>query len=148
MLDHSLKFSAKQSMAASSAAVTQSTNVHSLGDGLYNMSSKYGGAEVANQLGGLVWNLNVSTAINAVTIITAKLMVHSAATSIASGTELASIVLGAAAAAGTRRSLKLPAGFETGTTTPHIGVTYTVSGAKCTAGNINSFLSLEEEKHD
>lgn len=145
MLDHSLEFSDKQAQAASSAAVTQSTNVHALGASL---EDAWGNAKKP-ELGGLVWNVNVSTTINAVTVITAKLMSYTAAASIASGTELASIVLPAAAAAGTRRSVKLPAGTEIGSaTTPHIGVTYTVSAAKCTVGNINSWLGLDNEKHD
>lgn len=145
MQDYSLRFSNGQAMAASSAAVTQSTNVHSLGVSLYDAW----GTAKKPELGGLVWNLNVETVINAVTVITAKLMSHTAAASIKSGTELASIVLPAAAAVGTRRSVKLPVGMEIGSaTTPHIGVTYTVSGAKCTTGAINSWLDLSEEKHD
>lgn len=142
MLEYASTFSDEQAMAASSAAVTQSSNVLGLGTGLADAW----GTVKKPELGGLVWNLHVETVVNAVTVITAKLMTHTAAASIASGTEIASIVLPAAAAAGTRRSVKFPPGTEIGSaTTPHIGVTYTVSAAKCTTGKISSWLSLENE---
>lgn len=140
ILDSTLEFSDAQAMAASSAAVTQSTNVHSLGASL---KDAWGSAKIP-ELGGMYLNLAVSTVVNASTIITAKLMSHTAATSIKSGTQIASIVLPAAAAAGTKRSVRLPFGQAIGSaTTPHIGVTYTVSGAKCTTGAVNCWLGAE-----
>lgn len=150
MLDYSLDFSAAQSMIASSAAVTQSTNVHSLEPDANNPPKDAWGTELKPQLGGLVWNLSVSTLFaGASSVVTAQLMCHTAAASIKSGTQLAQIVIPAASVVGTRFAVKLPSGFQVSTvTTPHIGVTYTVSGAKVTSGAVNSFLSLENEVHD
>lgn len=143
ILDAALEFSDAQTQAASSAAVTQSTNVvDTRSDKIYNA---WKAALSLNQFGEMVWNVNVNTTINATTVITAKLMTHSAATSIKSGTQLAEIVLPAAAAAGTRRAVKLTPNI---TTLRYLGVTYTVSGAKCTAGAIDSFLSKDTERYD
>ncbi len=146
ILDASLEFSDAQAQAASSAAVTQSTDVRNLWDTRSAAPNKdaWGTAEGVD-LSGLTWNLNVGVAINATTVITAKLMAHTAATSIKSGTELAQIVLPAAAPIGTRRSLQLPVGTKLGATLDYVGVTYTVSAAKCTAGAINSWLGLDSE---
>jgi len=149
ILDASLEFSDAQAQAASSAAVTQSTNVRNLWDASTSAPNKDAwGTALGVDLSGLTWNINVSTTINASTIITCKLMSHTAASSIKSGTELAQIVLAAAAAAGTRKAVTLPEGTVLGATHDYVGVTYTVSGAKCTAGAINSWMGLDSEKHD
>jgi len=142
VLDAALEFSDAQTQVASSAAVTQSTNVV---DTRKNVTKDAWGTAINAEIGGSVWNCNINTTVNAVTIITAKLMHHSAATSIKSGTELAQIVFAAAAAAGTRKSVKLPPGTEVAR---YLGVTFTVSGAKCTAGAIDSYLNLDVEKYD
>lgn len=149
ILDANLEFSDAQAQAASSAAVTQSTNVYDIWEGSATNpnTDAFGNAKLP-ELGGLVWNCNINTTINATTVITAKLMTHTAATSIKSGTEVASIVFAAAAAAGTKRAVKIPAGTEIATSDRYIGVTYTVSAAKCTAGAIDSFLNLDNEKYD
>jgi hypothetical protein len=139
--DRDLKFSDAQAMAASSAAVTQSTDVVDTTEG--KTIKNAWGTSIDNQIGNAVWNLAVTGAINATTVITAKLMTHSAATSIKSGTEIAEIVLPAAAAAGTRRSVKFNPGQDVAER--YLGVTYTVSGAKCTAGNIESWLGADAE---
>lgn len=146
ILDASLEFSDGQSQVASSAAVTQSTNVRNLWDSRSAAPNKdaWGTAEGVD-LSGLTWNVNVKVVINATTVITAKLMAHTGASSIKSGTEIAQIVLPAAAPAGTRRSMMLPVGTKLGTTLDYIGVTYTVSGAQCTTGSINSWLGLDSE---
>ena len=146
ILDNKLEFSDAQAQAASSAAVTQSTDVRNLWDARSAAPNKdaWGTAEGVD-LSGLTWNVNVGVAINATTVITAKLMAHTAATSIKSGTELAQIVLPAAAPIGTRRAVKLPVGTKLGATLDYVGVTYTVSAAKCTAGAINSWLGLDSE---
>jgi hypothetical protein len=143
VLDAALEFSDAQTQVASSAAVTQSTNVI---DTRKNLTVNTWRTAINAELGGLVWNCNINTVINAVTIITAKLMSHSAATSIKSGTEIAEIVFPAAAAAGTKRSLKIPPGHIG--VNRYVGVTYTVSGAACTTGAIDSWLSLDSEKYD
>ena len=149
MLDAPLEFSDKQAQAARSAVVTQSTDVRKVWDNKSVAPNKDAwGTAIGVDLSGLVWNLNVSTAVIAVTVITAKLMAHTAATSIKSGTEVAEFVLPAAAAAGVRRAVKLPEGTILGATLDFIGVTSTVSAAKCTAGNINSWLGLDSEYHD
>lgn len=134
-------FSDAQAQAASSGAVTQSTNVIDTTEAK-TIENAWGTA-IDNQIGNSVWNLTVTTAINATTVITAKLMTHSAATSIASGTELAQIVLPAAAAAGTKRSVRFNPGQDVAER--YLGVTYTVSGAKCTAGAIESWLGADAE---
>lgn len=147
ILDASLEFSDAQAQAASSAAVTQSTNVVDIWDGnSANPNTDAWGSGKLPEIGGSVWNCNINTTINATTVITAKLMTHSAATSIASGTQVAEIVFAAAAAAGTRKSFEFQPGAEIATR--YLGVTYTVSGAKCTAGAIDSYLSLDSEAYD
>lgn len=143
VLDAALEFSDAQTQVASSAAVTQSTNVV---DTRNNKTKDTWGTSIDAELGGMVWNCNINTVINAVTIITAKFMSHSAATSIKSGTELAEFVFTAAAAAGTRKYIKFPAGSVA--PERYVGVTYTVSGAKCTTGAIDSWLALDAEKYD
>jgi hypothetical protein len=149
ILDANLEFSDAQSLIASSAAVVESTNVYDIWEGNATNPNKdaFGNAK-APELGGLVWNCNINTTINAVTIITAKLMTHTAASSIASGTEVASIIFVAAAKAGVKRSFKIPPGTEIAIADRYIGATYTVSGAKCTAGAIDSFLNLDNEAYD
>lgn len=152
ILDAGLEFSDAQTQAASSAAVTQSTNVIDMWDGNATNPNKdvFGGAKLP-EIGGMVWNCKINTTINATTVITAKLMSHTAATSIASGTQVAEFIFLAAAVAGAKTSNKafkfLP-GTEIATSDRYLGVTYTVSGAKCTAGAIDSFLSLDNEKYD
>ena len=141
ILDAAQEFSDAQSMAASSAAVTQSTNVIDTTEGK-TIEDEWNAA-IDNQIGNSVWNLMVGTAINATTVITAKLMTHSAETSIASGTEIAQIVLPAAAAAGTKRSVEIMPGQDVAER--YLGVTYTVSGAKCTAGAVDSWLGADRE---
>jgi len=141
VLDNELIFSDAQTQVASSAAVTQSTNVADMTEGK-TIKNEWDAAK-DNEIGGLTWNLVVGTVINAVTIITAKLMSHSAATSIKSGTEIAEIVLDAAAAAGTKKAITFPVGLAS--PERYLGVTYTVSGAKCTTGAIDSWLGLENE---
>lgn len=147
VLDASQEFSDAQAQAASSAAVTQSTNVIDMWQGkAANPHTDAWGTAKLPEIGGQVWNCNINVTINAVTIITAKLMTHSAATSIKSGTEIAQIVFAAAAAAGTKRAVKFPPGTEVATR--YLGVTYTVSGAKATAGAIDSFLNMDTETYD
>jgi hypothetical protein len=146
VLDASLEFSDAQAQAASSAAVTQSTNVVDLWGATANPQEDGWNATKLPELGWSAWNANINVTVNATTVITAKLMTHSAATSIKSGTEVAQIVFAAAAAAGTKKSFIIPPGTEIATR--YLGVTYTVSGAKCTAGAIDSYLSLDNEKYD
>ena len=141
VIDAAQQFSDAQAMAASSAAVTQSTNVIDTTEAKTIKGAW--GTSIDNQIGGSVWNILVTTAINATTVITAKLMTHSAATSIASGTEIAEIVLPAAAAKGVKRAVQLPIGQQVAER--YLGVTYTVSGAKCTAGAIESWLGADNE---
>ena len=143
VLDRALEFSAAQTQVASSAAVTQSTDVV---DTRNNVLKNTWGTAIDSELGGLTWNCNINTVINATTVITAQLWSHSAATSVKSGTELARIAFPAAAPAGTRRSLRFPAGSFS--PERYVGVTYTVSGAKCTTGAIDSWLALDAEKTD
>jgi len=142
ILDAALEFSDAQAITGSIAAITQSTNVVDMRTSSKNAWGLY----IDNEIGGIVWNCDVNTTVNASTVITAKLMSHSAATSIKSGTELSQFVFAAAAAAGTRKNIKFPPGF----TPPerYLGVTYTVAGAKATAGKFDSFVSLDNEKYD
>lgn len=147
VIDANQEFSDAQAQAASSAAVTQSTNVIDMWHGkAANPNTDAWGTAKLPEIGGQVWNANVNVVVNASTIITAKLMTHSAAASIKSGTEIAQIVFPAAAPAGTRRSLKMLPGQEVATR--YLGVTYTVSGAKCTTGAIDSYLNLDNEVYD
>jgi len=147
ILDANLEFSDAQTQVGSSAAVAQSTNVYDMWEGKSANPNKdaFGNAKLP-ELGNAVWNANINIVINAVTIITAKLMTHSAATSIKSGTEVASIVFPAAAPAGTKRAFKIPPGTEIATR--YLGVTYTISGANCTTGAIDSFINLDNEAYD
>ena len=152
ILDANLEFSDAQTMVASSGAVTQSTNVVDMWDG--NASNPntdvFGGAKLP-EIGGLTWNCKINTTINATSVITAKLMSHTAATSIKSGTQVAEFIFLAAAAAGAKTSnkaIKFPPGTEIATSDRYLGVTYTVSAAKVTAGAIDSFLSLDNEVYD
>ena len=147
VLDAGQEFSDAQAQAASSAAVTQSTNIIDMWQGASaNPHTDAWGTAKLPEIGASDWIANVNTVVNASTIITAKLMTHSAATSIKSGTEIAQIVFGAAAAAGTRRSIKFPEGQTVATR--YLGVTYTISGAKCTTGAIDSYLGDHNEAYD
>lgn len=147
VLDASQEFSDAQAQAASSGAVTQSTNVIDMWQGkAANPNLDAWDSAKLPEIGGQVWNCNINITVNASTVITAKLMTHSAATSIKSGTQVAEIVFAAAAAAGTRKNVLFPPGTEIATR--YLGVTYTVSGAKCTAGAIDSFLNLDTELYD
>lgn len=143
VLDRELHFSDAQDMTASSAAVTQSDNVRSLKTGLKDC---WGGAKKP-ELGGMYFNVAVGAEIESASgacVVTAKLMSHTGAASIKSGTQLAEIALPVDAVAGTRRSVMLPYGTEVGSaTTPHIGATFTVSGEACTDGDIDCWLGSE-----
>ncbi len=141
VLDRELQFSDAQTQVASSAAVTQSTDVIDTTEAK-SIVDEWGAAK-DNQMGDLVWNILVGTVVNATTVITCKLMTHSAATSIASGTEIASIALVAAAPAGTHHSIHFDVGQAVAER--YLGVTYTVGAAKCTTGAIDSWLGLEAE---
>lgn len=125
ILDSLLEFSDAQSLASQSdAAVVQSTNVVDLGAA----GTDGWGTSLAPTLGG---NLKMFVAVSgtlsasSATVIV-KLMTHSAATSIKSGTELASILIPAKQAAGWRTSVGVP---MRKTWARYLGYTYTITGA-------------------
>ena len=140
-LDSALEFSDLQSLVASSAAVTQSTNVVDTTEA--KTFKDAWGSTIDNEIGDMFLNMRIGTAVNASTIITVNVMTHSAATSIASGTSIVSYAFPAAAGADSSKSIGFP--IAQPVAERYLGLTYTVSGAKCTAGTIDAWLGTQQE---
>lgn len=142
ILDVELEFSDAQTLVASSAAVTQSTDVIDLTGG--NAGKDGWGSTLAERLFNekAMWHAQVNTTmVGASAVVLLKLMVHSAATSIKSGTEIAQMRFPAVSTAGFKNSVSLPA-YKLATTDRYLGVTYTVSGGNVTAGAVDSWIGL------
>jgi len=139
ILDATLEFSDAQALTSiSSGSSSVSTNVADLGaDG----KDGWGSAQKTNPgAGGNVYlNVEVQVAMSgASAALDVQLVTKAANASIsAAGTLLASVRLPAVSAAGTSRSIAVPAGCDI---ERYLGVLYTASGAQLTSATINAWL--------
>jgi len=136
-LDKTFEFSDKQAITSTAVSTVVHENTHSSKDAW--------GTSISNQIGGMSFNVAVTTAMtNTGTVaITLETKASSASLS-ASGTTLATINLAATSAAGIKHSVILPAGTERLT---YLGALITVSGT-VSAGNANIWLGLKNEVID
>jgi hypothetical protein len=133
-IDLQHEYSDKQSVILSDAANAVSTNVD------YNAASPKDAFGVAKalEIGGSFFNVMVTTTLVGASVLTADLVTKAANATLSSGgTVIASIDFPATSAAGTVKSLQLAPGTER---LAYLGVVYTSTGAKITAGNVNANL--------
>jgi len=136
-LDKTLEFSDKQ--VITSTAV--STVVHENS----KASKDVWGTAKNNQIGGMSFNVTVTTAMTNTGTAVITLATKTADATLSSGaTTKATINLAAGSVAGTKHSVILPAGTER---LKHLGGLITVSGT-IGAGNINCWLGLKQELID
>lgn len=143
ILDAKLEMSDAQALAnISSGSNTVSTNIIDLGA---NGEDGWGNAQTMNigEGGTLSWVITVDTAlVGASAGLSVTLVSKAADASISSGgTTHATLTLAATAAAGTKASVKVPAG----TIQRYLGTLYTASGGKLTSAKINSFLTWSHQ---
>jgi len=141
ILDAKLEMSDAQALSnISSGASTKSANVIDLGA---NGEDGWGNAQTTDpgEGGGAEWNVSVDTAlVGSSAALTVTLVTKAADASISSGgTTIATLTIPAESAAGTKRSVKVPAG----TVERYLGTLYTASGAKLTSAKLNSYLALD-----
>jgi hypothetical protein len=146
VLDALIEFSDAQTLSIASAGTLKSTNVSDL-TGATSLKDTWGN-DITPDIGensNLEWNIMVSTTVVGAGSLTVALVSKAADVNISSGaTTHASFALGATPAAGTQRSVKIPAG----TVNRYIGCLYSASGGTITAGALDSWLNLDHEKHD
>jgi hypothetical protein len=141
-LDKDFEFSDKQSVALSSTNSTVSTYVN------YNAASPKDcfGVSKALEIGGSVFTVQVTTAlVGAGGTLTCALTTKAGANTISSaGTTICSVLVPAAAAAGSRYRVIIPPGTER---LAYLGVLYT-AGATISSGNVNAYLGPPSEEND
>lgn len=136
-LDKTFEFSDKQALTAS----VRSTNVHEN----TKTSKDVWGSSIANQIGGMSFNVAVSTTMTSTGTIEITLNTKTASASLsASDGVLATINLGAGTKAGVKKSVILPAGTER---LKYLRAYITESGTVA-AGNVNIWLGLKNELID
>lgn len=145
VLDSTLVFSDAQALAnLSSGASTVSTTKPSTGTGNTNAW----GTSIYGEIGGLVWNCEVNTAlVGASAAVVATLVTKASASSMSSGsTVLATHTFAATAAAGTNNGgIVMPPGKKS---LGYLATVYTASGAKLTSATFDSYMNLDNEVHD
>ena len=144
VIDSTLSFSDAQALAnLSSAATTVSTSKPAI----QNTNKNTWGSSISPQIGGLVWNCNVNTAmVGAGAAIVASLVTKANASSMSSGsTVIATMTFPALSPAGTRKALVMPPGQQC---LAYLGVLYTASGAKLTSAKFDSWMGTDNEVID
>jgi len=143
VLDRALELSDAQSVALSSTATVYSTDVIDMRTG----QTDGWGTAISPDMGNMVLNVEVSTAlVGAGGTLTPALLTKAADASLSSGaTTLVTLeTIAATAAIGTVRQYKFPVGF---TCLRYLGLGYT-GGATISAGNVNAWISLDNEVTD
>ena len=139
IIDAKLEFSDAQVISCASASASISTNEFSMA----SVKNAWGTA-ITNDIGegnnGLVANVQIATVIEASVIIVAKLYSHTASSAI-SGSVLGEATFAAAAAVGTRKQIRVPAG----TVNKWMCMEYSVVGSSSTTGAVDAWLSLDTE---
>ena len=136
-LDKTLEFSDKQAMTATAVSTVVHENSRT--------SKDVWGTTISNQIGGMSFNVAITTTLTSTGTMAITLATKAADASLSSGaTTLATINIAAAAVAGTKYSVILPAGTER---LLHLGALLTESGS-ITAGNCNVWLGLKNELID
>ena len=147
-IDAKLELSDAQSMASLSASsAVASTNVADLGAS----ETDAFGTSITPDIGDsgmLIWHLRVNTVlVGASASITCTLVCKASSASISSGaTTLATQVIAATAAAGTKYQIPVPMG----TVSRYLGALYIVGTASktVTSGAIDSFISMDRQQID
>ena len=143
LLDVELEFSDGQSLASkNSGTQTQSDDVLDLTGG--NAGKDGWGTTIAERLesGALQLTAQVGTVlVGASAAVVCQVFVHSAATSIASGTVLAELTIPALSAAGWKNTISMPS-HRLATTDRYLGIVCKVSGGNVTTGVVEAFLTL------
>lgn len=135
-LDKTLEFSDKQVLTATA----NSTVIHENS----RTSKDVHGNSISNQIGGMSFNVAVTTAMTSTGTIAITLVTKADASISSGGTVIATINLAAASAIGTKKSVILPAGTER---LAHLGAIITETGTVA-AGNANIWLGLKNEVID
>ncbi len=135
-LDKTLEFSDKQALTATA----NSTVIHENS----RTSTDVWGTTISNQIGGMSFNVAVTTTMTNTGTIAITLVTKADASISSSGTVLATINLAAATAAGVKKAVILPAGTER---LGFLGAIITESGTVA-AGNANIWLGLKNEVID
>lgn len=149
VLDKALEFSDAQALSIGSGAAIKSTKVRDLTGKQDSLAFKNAwGTTITpdiGEAGGLEWTVQVATTVVGAGTLSAALVSKAADASISSGgTTHHTFSFGVTAAAGTRKSVKVPPG----TLNNYVGCLYTSTGGTTTAGALDSFLSLDHEKID
>ena len=143
LLDVELEFSDAQALAsAASGSQTQSTDVLDLTGG--NVAKDGWGTTIAERLesGGLMLTAQVGTAlVGAGAAVVCQVFVHSAATSIKSGTVLAELTIPALSAADWKNTISMPS-HRLATTDRYVGLVWKVSGGTVTSAALEGFLTF------
>lgn len=136
-LDKTLEFSDKQSCAASAISTVVHENTRT--------SKDVWGNSISNQIGGMSFNVSVTTTLVGASDLTVTLNTKTAdATLTAAGGLLATITIPQLSPAGYSRSVILSAGTER---LRYLGA-YLTDGGSITAGNVNVSLGLKQELID
>jgi hypothetical protein len=139
ILDSKLEFSDAQVISASSASAVSGTNEFSM-----RALKDAWGTAITHDIGegnnGLVVNFQVATVLEASVSMVAKAYSHTAS-GVTSGTAFGEVTFAAAAAAGTKKNIRVPAG----TIQKWVGVQYSVVGSNATTGAFDAWLGLDTE---
>lgn len=139
IIDAKWEFSDAQVISCASASAAISTNEVSLA----TVKDAWG-TDITNDIGegnnGLVANVQIATVLEAGVSIVAKLYSHTASVATA-GSVLGEATFAAAAAVGTRKTIRVPAG----TTNKWFCMEYSVVGSSSATGAVDAWLGLDTE---
>jgi hypothetical protein len=140
IIDSKLEFSDAQTETnGSGSAAIAGTNEFEMA----SLKNAWGGS-ITNDIGegnnGLVFNWQVATAVEASVIFICKAYSHTAS-GVSSGTLLGSVTFPAASVAGTKRTLRVPAG----TVQKWVGITYSNTVDDWATAAFDAWLGLDTE---
>ena len=141
IIDSKLEFCDAMVISCASASAQISTNVFDM-----NTMKDAWGTAITNDIGegnnGLVANVQVATVFEASARVVCKLLTSAASALVSSGTVIGTAeIIAAAAAVGTKRQIRVPAG----TVKRWVGMQFSVSGSSMDTGAVDAWLGLDTE---
>ena len=147
IMDAKLEFCDAMVISCASASAQISTNVFKMADVYSGWKAQIGSsaAEITNDIfranNGLVANIQVATVFEASATVVCKLLTSATSGLVSSGTVLGTATtIAAAAAVGTRRQIRVPAGTSVDN---WIGMTFSVIGSSMDTGAVDAWLGLD-----
>jgi hypothetical protein len=141
IMDSKLEFCDAMVISCASGSAQISTNVFDM-----NTCKNAWGTAITNDIGagnnGLVANVQVATVFEASARVVCKLLTSATSGLVSSGSVIGTAeIIAAAAAVGTKRSIKVPPG----TIQRWVGMQFSVSGSSMDTGAVDAWIGLDTE---